>query len=95
MKILFVFILSVLLYFESISQQNDQSIIDIAITKSKLYSLNNKNFVTIIDFNKSINEERLYLVDIRKRNIVLKIIFNFSNLIKIKKHRFYLCLKIN
>ena len=56
MKILFVFILSVLLYFESFSQQNDQSIIDIAITKSKLYNVNNKNFVTIIDFNKSINE---------------------------------------
>jgi hypothetical protein len=78
MKILFVFILSVLLYFESFSQQNDQSIIDIAITKSKVYNVNNKNFVTIIDFNKSINEERLYLVDIHKRNIVLKTIVSHA-----------------
>ena len=78
MKKMVLLFLSVLLCFESFSQKNDLDIINLAINKSKFYEVSNKNFVTIIDFNKNINEERLYVVDIYKRNIILKTIVSHA-----------------
>jgi hypothetical protein len=77
-KFICIFFLCFFLFFETFSQKNDQTILDIAISKSNLYNVSNNNFVTIIDFNKSINEERLYVVDMFKRIIVIRTIVSHA-----------------
>lgn len=72
MKKYIIIFFSIILFTKSFSQLQDKRIINIAIEKSKSYIVSNKNFITIIDFNKSINEERLYVVDMRKNKIILK-----------------------
>ena len=59
-------------YSNTNDQNYENSIINIATTQLRKYKINNKNIVTIINFNKGINDERLYVVDINKRKIILK-----------------------
>jgi len=54
-----------------ISTKNDQLIIDNAKLIHKNYK-SNKQYVVMIDYSKSIDEERLFLVDVVNSKIVLK-----------------------
>ena len=50
----------------------DDGILSMAREKLGKYKVTNNRYVVIIDYSKSIDEERLYLVDINKNKIILK-----------------------
>lgn len=50
----------------------DDVIINIAKEKLVRYNVPNKRYVVIIDYSKSFDEERLYLVDIKNNKIIIK-----------------------
>jgi hypothetical protein len=72
-------------------------IINIALDKQQKYRPSNKDYVIIIDYRKNIFRERLYLIDMKKKSIILKsrvshafnsgvlIPTNFSNILNSEK----------
>ena len=64
--------ISFLLIVQLISSGIDKEITDLAIGKSKEYKVKNSQYAVIIDYSRSILEERLYLVDIRSSRIILR-----------------------
>ena len=73
MKSYFLAILSLFIFTFSLSAKKDDisEYIKHANTQIKNYHPNNKNYVIIIDYRKSILSERLYLLDMKKNNVVL------------------------
>jgi len=51
---------------------SDDVILSMAREKLVKYKITNNRYVVIIDYSKSIDEERLYLVDINKNKIILQ-----------------------
>ena len=50
----------------------DKTIVDLAKQKQVLYNTPNKHYVVIIDYTKSIDDVRLFLVDIERSTIMLR-----------------------
>jgi len=70
LKILSLILLVLTIYsFVSCGVQNYNEIIDSSIKK---YNPKRKDYVIIIDYNKSILSERLYVIDVKTKNIVIK-----------------------
>lgn len=84
-------------YKTSYKSNEDKTIIDLAKQKQVVYNTPNKHYVVIIDYTKSIDDVRLFVVDIEKSTIVLQSIVsharnsglmfakNYSNEINSKK----------
>ena len=59
-------------YKTSYKSDEDKTIIDLAKQKQVVYNTPNKHFVVIIDYSKSIDDVRLFVVDIVRSTIMLR-----------------------
>ena len=59
-------------YKTSYKSDEDKTIIDLAKQKQVVYNTPNKHFVVIIDYTKSIDDVRLFVVDIERSTIMLR-----------------------
>ena len=59
-------------YKTSYKSDEDKTIIDLAKQKQVVYNTPNKHFVVIIDYSKSIDDVRLFVVDIERSTIMLR-----------------------
>jgi hypothetical protein len=65
-------------YKTSYKSNEDKTIIDLAKQKQVVYNTPNKHYVVIIDYTKSIDDVRLFVVDIEKSTIVLQSIVSHA-----------------
>ena len=65
-------------YKTSYKSDEDKTIIDLAKQKQVVYNTPNKHFVVIIDYSKSIDDVRLFVVDIERSTIMLRSIVSHA-----------------
>lgn len=85
------------LFINFFFQSGNNDLISLAKSVETKYNAQNKNFVVLIDYSKSINVERLFVIDMKKNKVVLKSKvshslksgydrpYNFSNSLNSKK----------
>lgn len=69
-KIIIVVFLSITTFYLS-TDKADSYYFDIAYSKIKQFNPQNKDYVVIIDFRKNVFSERLYLLDLQNKKIIL------------------------
>ena len=67
-----MFKLLTILAFTSLAPKPPVNYIQVAKTAQAKYQPTNKNYVVVIDYTKPIDQERLFLVDMNKEQIVLR-----------------------
>ena len=65
------FLILIFIVFSSSNRPNSSSYFAYALKQVKKYNPDRKDYVIVIDYRKSIFSKRLYLLDMKKKNIVL------------------------